>query len=304
MTKRSKHFNRKRNRTQRTPDRLRVNKCGSEFVNGEYILESPGCYTHQTDKGIVTLTSGHDLSVFGEEFRKAWLISLDGKKLYAAPGNPKTHPRNLVFESVGADCYPPADIEVISPRILLVLDLDETLISTHAEYNPESEADFTVSLGECMGSVYKRPLLKEFLEFAFKNFDVAVWTAALPEYAEVVVENCFTEEQRQSLKFIWTREHCTSVEPAWNSWEFLLLKKHLHKIPGYQMNRILHIDNTFSTFSDNRRNGILVEDWNGVCWDDQELLFLEKYLRSSFLETPSYDVRSVPKRDWRNLVAV
>jgi len=303
----SRRRNRRRRR-KRQPERIILKNCGYELINGEYLMTSPGCYTHHTAKD-VTLTSGHNLSVFGAVYSKSWLIKSKEKKLYAAAGDRKTDPRDLVFDSIGhnlgANQHPPTEIVVAPPRILLVLDLDETLISTHYDYEVEADPDFTVSLGEeCMGRVYKRPYVEDFLEFAFENFDVAVWTAAISEYAKVIVDNCFTEEQRQKLRFIWTREHCTSVEPAWNRgriWDnFYIQRKLLRNIPGYQMNRILHVDNTFSTFSQNRRNGILVEDWNGFDWqNDQELLMLKEYLQEQYLVTPGRDVRSVPKRDWK-----
>lgn len=67
---------------------------------------------------------------------------------------------------------------------LLVLDLDETLIYA-TEERLEAEPDFAVG----QYYVYKRPFLKEFLEFCFDNFEVAIWTSSTRNYAEGIVKN-------------------------------------------------------------------------------------------------------------------
>lgn len=86
--------------------------------------------------------------------------------------------------------------------MLLVLDLDETLIYA-SEEQLSSPADFIVG----QYKVYKRPHLYEFLEFAFSNFKVGIWTSSSELYALQVIEN-FIEDDR-SLEFIWCRDRCT-----------------------------------------------------------------------------------------------
>ena len=65
---------------------------------------------------------------------------------------------------------------------LLILDLDECLF--HSVYKSEFSSqsyDYLKGSFEILDGMYRtmfRPHLQEFLEFAFENFDVAVWTAA------------------------------------------------------------------------------------------------------------------------------
>ena len=65
---------------------------------------------------------------------------------------------------------------------LLILDIDETLIHTENvpdEYAAQYDYDFKFN-GRGKSEFYtkKRPYLEQFLDYAFENFDVAIWTAA------------------------------------------------------------------------------------------------------------------------------
>ena len=69
-----------------------------------------------------------------------------------------------------------------SPKKLLILDLDETLIYA-TELALEREPDFL--LGQY--HLYQRPGLAAFLEFAFAQFNVAVWTSSSRPYGRGIV---------------------------------------------------------------------------------------------------------------------
>ncbi|MFK7905120.1 MAG: NIF family HAD-type phosphatase [Chitinophagales bacterium] len=71
-------------------------------------------------------------------------------------------------------------------KILLILDLDETLIFA-TEKPLEREADFNV----LHYHVYKRPFLKAFLEEVQHAFQIAVWSSASDDYVEEVVKHIF-----------------------------------------------------------------------------------------------------------------
>jgi TFIIF-interacting CTD phosphatase-like protein len=52
-----------------------------------------------------------------------------------------------------------------------------------------------------------KPYLDEFLNYAFENFDVAIWTAAGSEYAEEILKGIGLDKSK--LKFLYTQENCT-----------------------------------------------------------------------------------------------
>lgn len=100
--------------------------------------------------------------------------------------------------------------ERMSEKILVILDLDETLI--HATDKPHDDTwDFQVFHYK----VYKRPYLQEFLLGLKEHFDVAVWSSASDDYVDLIVKEIFPEDY--TLKFVWGRSRCT-YRPNYTSW--------------------------------------------------------------------------------------
>ena len=70
----------------------------------------------------------------------------------------------------------------MDPKILLILDLDETLI--HATATKLSD-DYAFQFFHYY--VYKRPGLEAFLRSCAANFQLAVWSSASDDYVQQVV---------------------------------------------------------------------------------------------------------------------
>lgn len=174
---------------------------------------------------------------------------------------------------------------------LLILDLDETLI--HSVETPfEHQADF------CFGKfyTYKRPYLREFLEFCFEHFEVAVWTSSTTAYAEEIVKNILTAEQK--LTFLWTRSRCTISfdEELGESY----YSKKLDKVRkrGFDLNSIIAIDDSPRKWRYSYGNLIRVTIFEGDR-KDEELDLLMKYLLQL---KDVVNVRETEKRGWRNVI--
>lgn len=97
----------------------------------------------------------------------------------------------------------------------IILDLDQTLISTEAseEFNFEKYKEksklFTVNDMDGYYLVYSRPHLQSFLDYVFKNFNVTVWTAASKDYALFIVDNILLGSKKdRKLDFIMFSYHC------------------------------------------------------------------------------------------------
>ena len=86
----------------------------------------------------------------------------------------------------------------------LVLDLDECLIYSNAEED-EYSSDFDISLDDRVYHVYKRPHLQTFLDYAFSNFNVIIWTASIREYAEKICNEIMRDREYKLL----CREDCS-----------------------------------------------------------------------------------------------
>lgn len=186
-----------------------------------------------------------------------------------------------------------------SDKILLILDLDETLIyATRDELT--HRADFKVGTYH----VYKRPWLDEFISFVETNFIVAVWSSASDEYVEEVVKNIFPDQSR--LAFVWGRSRCVQKrnlqidEQGYYSDDYYAhyhFVKPLKKVKrhGFELDRILIIDDTPHKSQNNYGNAIYPSAYTGNTEDD-ELKLLMHYL--AHLKGKKA-LRSIEKRNWK-----
>jgi TFIIF-interacting CTD phosphatase-like protein len=98
---------------------------------------------------------------------------------------------------------------------LVILDLDHTIISAvemdrlSTVHDPKAfkYKDFDHSY-----RIYERPYLQQFLDRLFKNYRVAVWTAAGISYANFIVKNFILTKPNRKLEFFMWREHCDYSE--------------------------------------------------------------------------------------------
>lgn len=102
----------------------------------------------------------------------------------------------------------------------IILDLDETLISaieteefkTQPHLNAKLKhkgRHFTYHLLDHDYVIFERPGVQDFLDFIFKHFNVAVWTAASKDYAIFVIDKVVLRNKpERTLDFICYSDHC------------------------------------------------------------------------------------------------
>lgn len=171
-------------------------------------------------------------------------------------------------------------------RILLILDLDETLI--HATRKPLSwAADFQIGLY----SIYQRPGLADFLATCARGFRLAVWSTATDEYVQHAVAQIMPPGLIPA--FAWGRTQCTRRYDAKLSEEYLV--KDLVKVKrlGYTSERVLIVDDTPRKIEGHYGSALYVAPFHGER-EDRTLPRLARYL-SSIRHVP--DVRALEKRD-------
>ena len=179
---------------------------------------------------------------------------------------------------------------------LLILDIDETLIHTENvpdEYTDQYDYDFKFK-GNGISLYYtkKRPYLDQFLDFAYANFDIAIWTAAGEDYAREILKNIRVLES--SLKFFYTRDNCT-IKLSYDYSDYYGVKN-LNKLKkkGYDLNKVLIVDDKADTAVNNYSNLILIKPFTDDT-DDTELLKLISYLQTIKDES---NYRGIEKRGW------
>jgi RNA polymerase II subunit A small phosphatase-like protein len=175
--------------------------------------------------------------------------------------------------------------------------------------------------------MHLRPGLRSFLEFCFRHFDVAFWSAGVPEYVDKVVQILL--EGIQDLVpdakpvFVWNKTRCIdeskvdaptclerltkstrilirlargdpigTVKPLYKVWR----RRHGPEQRKYHRRETLHVDDRPYTFSRNYGNGIPVTPWHGDP-DDRELVVLAAQLQQLLSVE---DVRTVETRLWHD----
>lgn len=181
-------------------------------------------------------------------------------------------------------------------KILLILDLDETLIFATGE-NTEAAPD-----AEVFGyKVYKRRYLNKFLTSVSQHFKLAIWSTASEDYIEQIISELFPKNIR--FEFIWGagkatfRRAKTQNQETDNSATGNQYVKRLKKVKqlGFSLEKTLMVDDSPEKLTDNYGNAIYIKEFKGDP-ADEELLHLEKYLLSlKDLE----NVRTIEKRNWR-----
>lgn len=187
----------------------------------------------------------------------------------------------------------------MSHEILLILDLDETLIHASAT-EVRADADFQVF----HYFVYKRPGLAEFLTTCTRHFKLAIWSSASDDYVQAVVRQILPAEV--ALEFVWGRSRCTPfTTPQIDEYGYYNLDgtssyeyaKRLKKVRrrGFSLSQMLIVDDTPAKVQQNYGNAIYIKPYLGSI-DDEELSYLGRYLLTLKDEL---NVRTIEKRHWR-----
>ena len=127
-------------------------------------------------------------------------------------------------------------------KYCLVLDLDETLIHN---VDTQSESYFLI-----------RPGCIEFLKTMAKYYELVIFTAAVQEYADQVIDQIDVD---RNIKYRLYRQHCSQNGP--------FLVKDLSLL-GRQLDKTIIIDNISDNFIIQPDNGIFCSTWHDDTSDD------------------------------------
>ena len=91
--------------------------------------------------------------------------------------------------------------------MLFVLDLDNTLLFCASSWT-KGCPHFSFRLHGQIYHVYVRPGFFAFLNYLLFNHNVAIWTAATPQYANCVLNHLFGKDYKTLFTFCYTRRNC------------------------------------------------------------------------------------------------
>ncbi|EDR23867.1 carboxy-terminal domain RNA polymerase II polypeptide A small phosphatase, putative [Entamoeba dispar SAW760] len=149
--------------------------------------------------------------------------------------------------------------------LLVVFDLDDTLIHTHISNNSaciDSSDAFTIRVNEIKYCCEVRKGVIETLERLSKRFQIMIYTASRKEYADQVVNHL--EKNCKLFSKILYREDCLEEEG--------LIYKTIHNI-NYNVKRIICIDDNPSAWK-KLENVYVCKKYNGGI--DDEMRDIEK----------------------------
>ena len=183
------------------------------------------------------------------------------------------------------------DNKIEMKKILLILDIDETLVYATKKALSHVKEDFKVS----DYFVYKRPFLHEFLEKCSEHFDIAIWSSADDDYVTNIVRNIVPHDLE--LQFIWGRSRCTE------HFDFEIQErifiKNLKKIKklGFDLSKVLIVDDTPQKAIKNYGNVIYPKIFEGNMKDNELRLLIEYLIQFKNID----NVRNIEKRGWKNI---
>eukprot|EP00830_Metopus_es_P012847 TRINITY_DN2980_c0_g1_i1.p1 TRINITY_DN2980_c0_g1~~TRINITY_DN2980_c0_g1_i1.p1 ORF type:complete len:259 (-),score=23.84 TRINITY_DN2980_c0_g1_i1:11-787(-) len=157
-----------------------------------------------------------------------------------------------------------------SKNATLVLDLDETLISSSCQEPLNYQHSFQLKEEAESYTVFVsvRPFVTDFLEFASNNFEVVVFTAAEKTYADHIIN--FIDPLKKYIKHRLYRDSCLPSGGAF--------VKDLNVL-GRDLSKTIIVDNAIHSFGYQLENGILIKNYEGGNTDTALLALTEVLLQ-------------------------
>ncbi|CAI5461038.1 unnamed protein product [Closterium sp. Yama58-4] len=208
---------------------------------------------------------------------RAWNIattavaSARGDETKAATGaeTGKTKTRTI-FSLLQPQNYLPPQLPEHAGRKTLILDLDETLIHSYFCKVDEADAQFYIDIFGQMTdvSVLKRPGTDAFLEAMAAKYEVVIFTASIPNYANAIVD--WLDPEGRLIHHRLYRDSCT-----WWRGGYV---KDLAKV-GRDLRNTILVDNSPHSFAFQTRNGVCVTSYIDEVEDEELTALTEPLLK-------------------------
>lgn len=179
----------------------------------------------------------------------------------------------------------------MSKNLLLILDLDETLI--HASSTKlDTEPDFFYE----QYFVYKRPFLDTFFKEISAHFLIGIWSSADDIYVQEIIQKITPENI--NFEIVWGKNRCSLKRDV--DLDQYIFEKRLKKLKtkGFKLEQVLIVDDTPEKVKVNYGNAIYINPFRGEK-EDKELLDLYRYLLQL---KSSLNVRPIEKRYWKQSI--
>jgi TFIIF-interacting CTD phosphatase-like protein len=150
----------------------------------------------------------------------------------------------------------------------VILDLDNTLLCAevlmtfpfHDKGMKQKATKFDIH--DCDGyyMIFERPFLKDFLDYIFTHFRVAVWTAASKDYALFVINNIIlANHPNRVIDFIMFGYHCDVSKRILSGTKDLRLLFDIISLDGYKRSNTVIIDDLEQVYKIQPRQAIQIK---------------------------------------------
>lgn len=177
----------------------------------------------------------------------------------------------------------------------LILDLDNTLISAIGtdemkwdEKDKKKALNFDMTNMKGYYRIFHRPHLQKFLDFAFKNYNVSIWSAGSKDYVLFIIQNIILKNHpERKLDYIFFSYHCKLSGKYFNkkSPKHLKLLWDVFNLENYNKNNTVIVDDLKEVCKAQPKNCIQIEDFtftNENSESDEDLLRVMKLLKEKF----------------------
>lgn len=153
-------------------------------------------------------------------------------------------------------------IDSFQPRKMsLLLDLDATCINSLDKYelklaSKQFQNKFKFYDMKGYYRIFERPHLQNFLDYAFTNFDVSIFTAADKDYALFIAENIILSKPGRQLRYLFYGYASGLSESYYDSPKDLRLLWDVLKVDGFTPCNTLLIDDLSDVAEANPNNVI------------------------------------------------
>lgn len=168
----------------------------------------------------------------------------------------------------------------------ILLDLDQTLIFSEelCKFRPSPKMkQFNYKQMDNSYITFARPHLQEFLDYIFKNFRVAIWTAASKSYANFIIDNFILIKPGRKLDFVFYSYHCNLSTSSGNGLKGLNMLWEKFKLNGYNKSNTIIIDDNNEVKSIQEDNCYHIPEFNyntNGSENDKELVKLMKIFKN------------------------
>lgn len=189
----------------------------------------------------------------------------------------------------------------MATKMNLILDLDDTLVNTfnfnfynnkNIEINNGNDSTISIlHLPNFLGLVYIRPYLFEFLEYAFTNFNISIWTASTTIYCKEILKIILSESQFSKAIVILARDNNNYVDIKTNKIYKDVIRNNIIQKPldllwnDKQLSEIftkentLIIDNNSQILIENPHNSLIIKEFTSKSTNDTSLHVLINWLK-------------------------